>query len=288
MARSGTERGIPERGGLGLVDRLLTGEDGRPVTVPVEVIDRRSNEYLNHNLKNLADFEPIDFFMPLIILLAIFGLQMLDILGIGMFVILILQFALVRDLYSRIKRRPSGRMVTGFRPPFKRSSWGTALLIYLAFLPLDIAAGWLNRKIYVWLFPNSMQALMEKMKDLPLAEDSLSLAGIIAVGGFILLLMFFSTVVFAPVSEEMWFRGIGLAGFMKTGGRLRAVLWTSLIFGILHGPTRILDCTVAGIGFAWVRYRTGSLYCSMAVHALHNFSVLVIWLYSFQAAFRGE
>lgn len=279
MAPGNTRRHKRESGGLGYIDRLLTGEDDHPVSVTVDLVEKGSNTYIQHNIQNVADFTPIDFFMPLVLLLIIFGIQMVDFLGIGLKIILILQVALVRDLFSRVKRRPSGRATVGFVPPFTSADWGKALLIYLAALPLDIGALWLNRKIYIWLFPRSMLALREKMSEMAGAEEYQPLVEINGAVVLIILLVFFSAVVFAPVYEELWFRGIGLAGFLKTGSRLRAVIWTSLIFAVLHGPTRILDCTVSGVAFALIRFRTGSLYCSMAVHALHNFAATVIWVY---------
>jgi hypothetical protein len=83
-------------------------------------------------------------------------------------------------------------------------------------------------------------------------------------------------VVFAPVCEELWFRGIGLTGLMKTGSATRAVVWTSLVFGALHGPDRFLFTTLFGIVLALIRFRTGSLYCCIAIHALHNFLAIVL------------
>lgn len=262
-----------KRGGMGRsVDRFLTGESGRPVDVVVERVRKTTELVVKHNLDTKGDFGPVDFFMPLVLFGVVFVLGMIPpFIGLALAV----QILLVFDLVKRVRRRPSGLRVTGLVPPYRNTNWLWALLVYLAALPFMLAAGWLNRFLV---------ALVYSPPD-PFARYAASLygpglAGVIAVGLGVLLFIFFQTVVFAPITEEIWFRGIGLAGFLQHNkSRVRSVLWTSLIFGALHGSTRILDATLFGMVASLIRFRTGSTYCCIAVHMLHNFSVTVIALY---------
>lgn len=263
-----TQRGRSESP-TSVLERTLTGDDGRPVNVAVELVEKRPDTIIHHNLHHVADFEPMDFFLPLSLLLIIFVVQFMDLAMMGLFVVLVLQVALVRDLVKRIRRRPSGSKAVGLTPPYNKSDWWAAIGIYLLALPFAFAARWVNIKVFLWLFPNSL------LGELYFGKSASVMSVLIGLGLFLLLMTFVTTVIFAPVTEELWFRGIGLASMQKTGGRVRALLLTILIFGLLHGPTRFLFSAVLGMAFGWFRYRTGSLYCSMALHAAHNFAVLM-------------
>lgn len=275
-------RGKGESSTTSIFDRMLTGEDGKPVNVAVEVIDKRPDTMIQHNLHHVADVEATDFFAPLVLLLIIFVIQWIDFAMMGLVVILFLQIVLVHDLWKRIHRRPSGRRAVGMVPPYKPGDWWLSIGIYLLALPVAFAARWVNIKVFLWLFPNSI------LREIYLGRDASLFSILLAVGLLVILLTLFTTVVLAPLTEELWFRGIGLAGFMKSGNRLHAVLWTSLIFGALHGPTRFLFTAVLGAAFAWIRLRTGSLYCSMAMHALHNLGVVVLGIVAMFSAYNQE
>lgn len=84
---------------------------------------------------------------------------------------------------------------------------------------------------------------------------------------------FMSTVFVAPVVEEIIFRGIGLSGYRNTGSERRAVAWTSVVFALMHGPTAPF-VFFNGVALAYIRLRTGSLFCAMAIHAMHNMMVM--------------
>ena len=250
-------------------NRVLTGEDGTPVNVRVEVIENTPDIAVQHRLHNTSDFDTYDFFLPLGLLVLVFFFQFI---GANLFALFV-QAALVNDLVKRVRRRPSGEKMVGLVKPYPTHGWGWAFGAYLACAPLVFGAAWLNGYVMELLFPSPPMFLPGN--ELEYTGNAL-LYGMAAFGLLEILIFFFMTVVFAPVTEELWFRGIGLAGFLKNSdNRLRAVLWTSLIFGLLHGPGRFLFASMFGVVLAFIRIRTGSLYCSMAVHAFHNFAVVV-------------
>lgn len=79
----------------------------------------------------------------------------------------------------------------------------------------------------------------------------------------------------APVTEEMFFRGLVLRGFLSRYSVFNSVLISSLLFGIIHlNPWQLVSATVLGLLFGWWFVRTRSLLPCLAGHALVN-SVLV-------------
>jgi membrane protease YdiL (CAAX protease family) len=80
----------------------------------------------------------------------------------------------------------------------------------------------------------------------------------------------------APVVEELIFRGMGYALLERYGRRL-AIVVVGIAFGLAHGLVDALPLLAAfGIGLAWLRSRTGSVYPGMALHAAFNAIALVI------------
>jgi sodium transport system permease protein len=70
--------------------------------------------------------------------------------------------------------------------------------------------------------------------------------------------------------EELLFRGMILTGFKKLG-MWPAVILSGLLFGLAHSSIyRLLPTFFLGALFGYLVWRTGSVYCSMAAHALNN------------------
>ncbi len=78
----------------------------------------------------------------------------------------------------------------------------------------------------------------------------------------------------APICEELFFRG-----FLYRILRLRMAWWAAalidgLVFGVVHGSSTSISAlpilAVLGIVFCWVYERTGTLFATIALHALNN------------------
>lgn len=84
-------------------------------------------------------------------------------------------------------------------------------------------------------------------------------------------------VLFVPFAEELFFRGLGVRVLMLYGG-LVAILVTGVIFGLVHGILGALPPLVLfGIGLAWVRLRSASIWPVFIGHAAYNgLGVLVL------------
>jgi multidrug efflux pump subunit AcrB len=70
--------------------------------------------------------------------------------------------------------------------------------------------------------------------------------------------------------EETFFRGLMLSG-LRRWGAWAAIFITALLFGLLHGSIyRLLPTFTLGLVLGYAVWRSGSLYCSILIHALNN------------------
>lgn len=73
------------------------------------------------------------------------------------------------------------------------------------------------------------------------------------------------------ICEEMVFRGFLFAGLERNSGHLRAILLTSLFFGLSHGVLQqTITASVIGVLLGWIAYRTGGIACTLVFHCVHN------------------
>ncbi len=79
-----------------------------------------------------------------------------------------------------------------------------------------------------------------------------------------------------PVIEELTFRGAGFSLFQRYG-RGVAVVAVGIAFGLWHGIWEALPVLVAlGMGLAYLRSRTNSVYPAIALHASFNALALTL------------
>ncbi len=74
----------------------------------------------------------------------------------------------------------------------------------------------------------------------------------------------------APFVEELTFRGLGYS-LLRRYGDWTAIVLVGLFFGLAHGLVEALPLLAAfGVGLAYLRSRTESVYPGMLVHGLFN------------------
>jgi membrane protease YdiL (CAAX protease family) len=81
------------------------------------------------------------------------------------------------------------------------------------------------------------------------------------------------SVLLAPVCEELFFRGAMFASFLRRWGIWTAALVPSLIWGLIHIQYEwwvVVAITGSGVLLAMVRWKGGSLYLPIALHAAWN------------------
>jgi sodium transport system permease protein len=85
--------------------------------------------------------------------------------------------------------------------------------------------------------------------------------------------------------EEAFFRGLTLAGLRRLKPWL-AIGISALLFGVAHASIyRLLPTLLLGMALGYVAWRSGSIYCSMIVHAVNN--GLIATLVHTEATFWG-
>ena len=87
--------------------------------------------------------------------------------------------------------------------------------------------------------------------------------------------------ILAPLTEEVYFRGIVLGWMRRHWGMAWAVGLSSLVFGVMHlkwltpggtsGMVATAELVAMGVLLALVAVRTGSLWASVITHAVNNF-----------------
>jgi len=90
-----------------------------------------------------------------------------------------------------------------------------------------------------------------------------------------------ATVIVAPVAEEIFFRGFVFAGLLRRLGAFGAMAASGLVFGTFHVAGvdtlgLVIPFTAIGMGFAWLYYRTGSLWPSILTHLVFNLVSFVL------------
>lgn len=90
--------------------------------------------------------------------------------------------------------------------------------------------------------------------------------------GLVLFLGVIASVVWAPLVEEMMFRGFLYGWIRQRLGFAATVTIVSICFGIIHpySPLGMLQVAVGGVLFGILREWRGSLIAPMVAHALHN------------------
>jgi len=88
-------------------------------------------------------------------------------------------------------------------------------------------------------------------------------------GGASALFVLLATVFVAPVAEELLFRGYLLNLWMRRWGTWTGIVLSSLVFGLAHFQFAVF-AAVAGVFFALVYLRFGSLWPGTLLHALFN------------------
>jgi membrane protease YdiL (CAAX protease family) len=82
-------------------------------------------------------------------------------------------------------------------------------------------------------------------------------------------------IVLAPISEEMTFRGLGFT-LLRRFGNWAAVLMVGFTFALVHGLVEGFPILFAfGSVLAFIRWRTGSIYPTIVLHASFNAIALI-------------
>jgi membrane protease YdiL (CAAX protease family) len=157
-------------------------------------------------------------------------------------------FLLVRGRYDLLAlRRPS--------------SWGAATGISLAVIVGLVAV---SAALSPFADPEEEQGLI------PSYWDSSRIVQFVLFAALVTLV--------APTVEELMFRGAGY-GLLEPFGRWTAIVVVGVAFGLIHGLVEGLPIITAfGLGLAYLRSRTESVYPCIVLHSAFNGAALALGL----------
>lgn len=101
------------------------------------------------------------------------------------------------------------------------------------------------------------------------------LGNFMAAGGW----MMFTSIVIAPIMEEILFRGILQDALMRKYGVFVGILIASAVFGIVHLiPQQVVNAFMIGIVLGYIYYRTGALLPVILIHCINNAISYFTWM----------
>jgi membrane protease YdiL (CAAX protease family) len=172
----------------------------------------------------------------------------------------LIQYAVILGILYVITLGLDRRRFLAFRRPtsWKRAA-GIAVLILIAVFVVGGVVGQFAN-------PEKEQGLI------PQNWDSSKIAPFAAFA--------FVVVVVAPIVEELQFRGVGYR-LLERFGPTAAILLVGISFGLVHGLVAGFPViAVFGIGLAYLRSRTDSIYPCMLLHASFNAFGLIVGIAS--------
>ena len=175
--------------------------------------------------------------------------------GFGSFLGYVIQFSLVIifGLFQRKIRSPQGTRLLKFglaKLDFVIILWGTIMVLATGVVIEPL----LN------LFP---ETYLDR------------LGNIMAAGGW----MMFTSIVIAPIMEEILFRGILQDALMRKYGVFVGILIASAVFGIVHViPQQVVNAFMIGIVLGYIYYRTGALLPVILIHCINNAISYFTWM----------
>jgi membrane protease YdiL (CAAX protease family) len=148
------------------------------------------------------------------------------------------------------------RQALGLRPP---PSWPRALGLMLLVL------------IAILIAEQALEPLLHAGREQGLEPTGWQSdrAAAFALNAFVIVLV-------DPFTEELTFRGLGFT-LLTWFGSFIAVAGTAVAFALAHGLIQgLVPLLIFGLGIAWLRVRTGSVYPGMLLHAFFNATVLTL------------
>jgi membrane protease YdiL (CAAX protease family) len=162
-------------------------------------------------------------------------------------------------LYWIVRGGPAARLLALRRP----RSWGGAAGWMIAVFVGILVLGTLLNPL---LHPGEEQGLVPEQWR---SEDAAPFAANLGL-----------TALAVPVVEELTFRGAGYS-LLARYGRLVAIVGTGILFGVAHGLVLALPILVAfGIGLAWLRSRSGSVFPGMILHGTFNTVAVLVGVFA--------
>ncbi len=157
---------------------------------------------------------------------------------------------------------------------------GCGLLVYIASIPLYIAGVLLS-----FLLMTAWNAIRSGGSGEPVPPPENPIIDLVGSGDPVVLILIFTlATVWAPITEELIFRGALFRHFRARVHWTLAALGSAVLFAYMHsyGPLMVAPLIALGFMFAFMREWRGSIIAPMTAHFLHNFTLLTIIILTFQ------
>ena len=167
-----------------------------------------------------------------------------------------------------LRRRNHATLTTGFltKPHSTRKNLTLGLFFYLAIIPpVAISALLSNELLQFFNIPVESQEILKGLSD-PSSPFWLR--------SYLILM----AVVFAPLLEELTFRGIALPLTAKHASPILSVIAVSVLFAFIHGHLpAFIPLFLVAVGFSSAYIYTGSILVPITMHALFNGVNLIVF-----------
>lgn len=173
---------------------------------------------------------------------------------------------LLRGVDWSVLREDLGLAVTGDEPEDVVKEMGWGVVAWAAGMPLSLLLGML----VTWLGDAvSAGAAVDAADEYPMFEPPLADSWVLVMLGVI------GSVAWAPVIEEVVFRGAVHRWLRPSLGPLLTILCSSVLFAVVHpySSAGLIQVAFGGLMYGIVREWRGSLVPSMVAHCLHNATI---------------
>jgi len=105
---------------------------------------------------------------------------------------------------------------------------------------------------------------------------------------------FLTSLIVSPIVEELFFRGLLLSSFKRRYDNTKAILFSSLLFGMSHLKmdatfvSAFVDAFLSGCLFGWIFVTTQNIRASIFAHFFWNILVYLFPFTMFHSAFKIE
>ena len=124
------------------------------------------------------------------------------------------------------------------------------------------AVAWLGTNVVLYIMAALLTALGLPPETGP-AEQAIAMLNPV--------LVVFAIVLFAPIAEELFFRGIVFNAWRREASRRWAYIGSAALFAVIHFQlVSLVPIFLLGLALAWVYERTRSLLAPIAMHATVN------------------
>lgn len=242
----------------------------KAAAVSIDALTVAGNADRGFQIRDMVRFFAVD----LVIVAAInlfFLLQLFPSQNVYILSVLAGKVVLFSYLVVLIRNRREAWPETGIATAGRWWGWLLAIGIYAAAYPLFLWANRLNV-----LFMQQVYGMFG-WRYVPTVQDAVFIIFEDMAAPAIRLVMVAFALLIGPFMEEVAFRGMGYDAFRRTGGAVSALLWTSFLFGLYHFSLQTLfPLTLLGGVFVLARMLSGSLWCAVFVHVMHNTLTLAL------------